>query len=381
MAITDANAPVPGTPAPPIADKPSPQGAGESFADTMARLGGFSGDDEAPEAPEEAAPAPEAPAAEAAADPKLVKVKGNGESLSKGKKVLKPGPQDALGKLQELAKELDMEVVAGKVLPSERNDFREWKRKQKEAMQGEHQTRMAELEKREQGFQEKLKKADALLAAADAADYEGLAKLLGHDDWDKLQESVIARLSDPNYKRLRELERRDQERMEAEAKQKQEAETRAQQQQRAQAIQAHMVKLGQHCAASKDPVVQAMADEPNFIQAIFNIQRENYDQETDSTVTPEQAIKMAVRGAPRALIEELKTLAAKLNKAFGSQVAANGNAPAQAMRKPAPKSAVVPPTRSTEATSEKVSMTKKEHDEYFRRRMAEAVEADRKAGL
>ncbi len=374
MAITDANAPVPGTPAPPLADKPSPQGAGESFADTMARLGGFSGDDEAPEAPEEAAPAPEAPA-EAKAEPE--KPKPNG----KGKKVVKPATDDGLAKLQELAKELDMEVVAGKVLPSERNDFREWKRKQKEAMQGEHQTRMAELEKREQGFQEKLKKADALLAAADAADYEGLAKLLGHDDWDKLQESVIARLSDPNYKRLRELERRDQERVEAEAKQKQEAETRAQQQQRAQAIQAHMVKLGQHCAASKDPVVQAMADEPNFIQAIFNIQRENYDQETDSTVTPEQAIKMAVRGAPRALIEELKTLAVKLNKAFGSQMAANGNAPAQAMKKPAPKSAVVPPTRSTEATSEKVSMTKKEHDEYFRRRMAEAVEADRKAGL
>jgi hypothetical protein len=60
-----------------------------------------------------------------------------------------------------------------------------------------------------------------------------------------------------------------------------------------------------------------MSDDPLFISAIMRIQQENWDDDTQSTVTPEQAAKMAVKGAPKALRQEVEELYERLHKALG----------------------------------------------------------------
>lgn len=351
--ITAPTAPVTTEPAAPV----------ETFAEKMERLGGF-GDDSEPEAPAIAAnDAGEAPPP--ANDTK---------AKPKGKKVVTPGG-DRMAELQAIAKELNLEVVAGKVLPSDRVKFSEWKRKQTEQLAATERERLGKLEEREKAAEARLKKTDAIEKAYEAGDYDSLAKALGADDWNKLQEDVIARISDPNYKRLRELERFKAEQTEREEKTRAEMEARQAQQVRQQAVAKYMGDLAVEIKSSKDPLLQALHDEPNFVQAIYRIQQEQWDG--TSTVKPEQALKMAMKGANRSIHSELHALYTKLHKVFGSAPAnSNGTAP----RKPAPRSAPVPPSRGAEAGGTKPvgQMSKTEYQDYFRRRMEEASEADRK---
>jgi hypothetical protein len=106
-----------------------------------------------------------------------------------------------------------------------------------------------------------------------------------------------------------------------------------------------MSNLTATCQKSTNPLVAAMADDPVFLQAVFQIQKENWDQETQQTVTVEQAIKKAMRGAKQDLESEMRGLYDRLHKGFSS---VGETAPAAAAKtngkKPAPKTAVVPAT-------------------------------------
>jgi hypothetical protein len=263
----------------------------------------------------------------------------------------------------------------------ERLEFSEWKRKQREGLDAElrrreheHSERMkaerTSFEEERGKFTPRMEKAERVLKLMETADYEALAKEAGYEDWDKFQGHVLGTLSDPNYKRVRELERqvsereaRDKaEREAAEARSKterEEAETRARQQERAEAIRQHKQGLAQTMGKSQDRVVATLSEDPYFVDVIFQIQAQNYDPSTDSTVTPEQAVKMALRGAPRTLLETITLQRDRLNKALGEAVAAGAEAAAPSPtaadpakpKPPGPKTAVVPGARGVEPSA------------------------------
>lgn len=259
----------------------------------------------------------------------------------------------------------------------ERLEFSEWKRKQREGLEAhlrtERQKHEAELKTERETFEKqrtehtpRMEKAERVLKLMETADYEALAKEAGYEDWEKFQGHVLGTITDPNYKETRAIRRELEEtkakakaeKDAADARAKQEAEENARRgeaQQRAAAVKAHKEGLAAAMAKSPDRVVATLADDPQFVEIIFAIQGQNYDPQTNSTVTPEQAIKMALRGAPRTLLEQITLQRDRLNKALAEAAEAAG-APAAATPAPgatgkpkAPKTAVVPASATIEA--------------------------------
>jgi hypothetical protein len=286
------------------------------------------------------------------------------------KKVATKDPD--LEQFNALAKKLGMKVESGKVLPSDRAKFREWEKKRTESLTTTERERLSAVEKREKEVETQIKQAQSILKAKADGDYQGLAKELGFEDWDKLQEDVIARISDPNYKRLRELEQESLTRKEQEQKAKEEADKRAEQQKQATARQRLYEKFSDEMTKEEDPLIAAMGNHPLFVNAVLNVQQQLWQKHgalSYKTLSNEKA-----QGAARTIREECKDLYDRLHKAFGGQQQA---APAKVRPMPG-KSAPVAPSRGTEASGGKV-MTREERNAYERRRLAEAIERDRKA--
>lgn len=290
-----------------------------------------------------------------------------------------------------------------KDIASQRVKFSEWKRGETEKLQArinleyrQHQDKLhserSAWEKQQKEWEPKITKAERVLSLMDSGDYEGLAKEGGFEDWDKFQSHVLGIVSDPNYKRVRAMERELEERKAKEkrdaeeltVKQQREAEEQAQREhirQQSAAQAAHRKGLSEAMAKSADKLVRVMAADPPFINAVFAIQRENYDPTTNSTVSPEQAIKMALRGAPRSLHEDLQALRARLNEAFAEDAPPAAAEPA----KPKPsKTAVVPSTATVEPAAQgrwKGGAKGKDWRSYSQQKMAEALDAEEQERL
>jgi hypothetical protein len=277
---------------------------------------GSAGDDETPEV---AAPAAKPKAA--TADPK----------------------EGKLAQLKALAGELGFALEDTGVTVAERAEHRAAIRRQKAQLEQERAAFLKDKGDFDSNKGEKVARAEALLAALESGDPDGFSKHAGFKDFNDFQTNFLKRLADPNYSELKKL----QERVEAAEKEKakiaEEAKQRADGEQRAKAMDSYMSNLTATCQKSANPLVQAMADDPLFLQAVFAIQRDHWDPETESTLTVEQAIKKAAKGARTDLESELRGLHERLSKGFAAPavpakvVALNGGG-----KKPAPKTAVVP---------------------------------------
>jgi len=381
-----------------VASKPV---AGETFAQQMERFGGFSAADGSPAADDgtPSAPAPDA------ADTKLAKGK-------KGKKVPKTssGPAaavaaaveaapaaavaaaapavDKLGQLRALAAELEMDVDGATVTARERVEFRELKKKLNERIQAQENEVLQRLEQAKAQFSDRLSKAEKIEMAAAGGDFEGLAQLLGKKDWNALQEDVIAQISDPNYKRLKELEQYRAQQEERQEQYRVQQERAAFAQRQAAARQEHVVNLQAQMRASADPLVAAMHDDPQFLASIIEVQRQNWDGH--STVSPEKAIKIAAEGFQAPIAQHMRGLYERLQKVFGASpaqaaaVVAQVAAPAVTVAADADaagevggkknRTAIVPTAATAGAASAaSTKMTRKEKDAMFSRRLAEAI--------
>lgn len=254
------------------------------------------------------------------------------------------------------------------VKPSERAEFREYKRQQQAALD----KRMAELDKREKDFAgthgERLTKAESILKAIEAGDPEGFAQAVGTKDFNEFQESFIKRLADPNYKELRELQKWREDQQKQAEQQKKEQETQEANRQRAELRGKWLGDLTEKGKTSKDRVAQAMADDPMFLNVVFEIQKAHWDDSAKSTVSLEEAIDRGLPGHKTTLREELKALYDRLGKAFGEPPAlavANG-------RKPAPKTAVTPAKTTDAAGGAGKFKTQAEWRAYANKALAEA---------
>ena len=285
-----------------------------------------------------------------------------------------------------------------KDLASKRVQFSEWKRAETEKFQGRLQREYTEhtnklhsersaWEKQQKEWEPKITKAERVLSLMDSGDYEGLAKEAGHEDWDKFQSHVLGVVSDPNYKRVRAMERELEERK---AKEKKDAEELTVKQQREQeqraaqehhqkqlaAVKAHKDSLSAGMEKSTDKLVRIMAKDRPFIEAVFAVQREHYDPQTQSTLTPEQAVRKALRGQAKSLSEELQELRARLNEAFAEDAPPAAVEPAKT--KPS-KTAVVPSTATVEPAAQgrwKGGSKGKDWRNYSQQKMAEALDAE-----
>lgn len=408
IAVTTAPAPAAAPAAPAMKGGMLP---GESFAEAMQRHGGFdppSAQTKAPAEPAAPAPAPE-PKGKAA---KGKEAKAAAKEAKAAAEAVTAAPAEALQGIDEaaaiafveklqgdlpqktldaLAKKLGLEVHGGHVTAKERIEFREQKRKFAERMQREEQDLVQRFSQAKGGLEAELNKARAILKANEDGNFEALAKELGAKDWNDLQEKVIARLSDPNYKRMLELEQHEQQREERERQAQREFQQRQEQQMRAQAMAEHKKNLSAHMAASKDPLVAAMHDDPLFINSVIEIQRQNWDGST--TVTPEQAIKIAAQGFAAPLAQSMRQLYDKLARVYGVQQAAAiveqpevqaaaAAAVVEAAQEPAQKgkknktSGPAAPTGGAPAPARKFS-SRKEADDYFTRELQKAIAADR----
>src|SRR3990167_7613357 len=123
------------------------------------------------------------------------------------------GPEKAL---QIVAKKLNHTIDGAVVTVSERAEFR----KKRQAAESALNQRQREIEEALSG---KVKESEgeiefgrALKAAHATGDYDGIARALGRKDWNELQDDFIAKLADPNHKRLTELEQKLREKEQAE---------------------------------------------------------------------------------------------------------------------------------------------------------------------
>lgn len=339
-------------PAAPAPEAPAQPVTHETFADAMRRHGHNPADDLAPAAPKPAEAAEAEPEATAEPKPKVVTV------------------DPKLDQLKALAQELGYAVDADKVTVAERAQFREAKRKRFEELTNREKELIEKVESSKREHEAELKFARDLKQAREVGDLDGMAKALGWKDYSDMQSEAIQRFADPNYKRLRELEQKTAEREAAEAKRLEEAEKREKAEQQNRVVQNYLGDLSKKMADSKDPVIKAFADNPEFAWAIYQIQCENWDGE--QTVTPEQALKMASRGASRTVQENLKAQYERLAKAFGP--------PEQPKPKVIPPKTKVAATPRAEAAAPGKWNDPKDFFKSARERLAQAVEDERRNG-
>lgn len=280
---------------------------------------------------------------------------------------------------EALAKKLGYNIDGKGVLPSERIAWETAKKRQETGIaerEAKAQKMLADAES-QLTSNPRVQKAEAIVTAYENGDPDGFAQALGVKDFNEFQQSFIKRLADPNYLELRKLQQWKEQQEAERKKSEEEGKQRQASEQRAQAYKAYMSNLSEVCKNSSSPLVAAMHDDPLFLQAVYRIQEENWDPVQQKTITVEEAIKKASRGANQDLESELRKLYERLGKGFTPAEAAAAAASAAAPRsgkKPAPRTAVTPPHAVSGGSAPKKpsDYSTLEWREYTRRRLEEA---------
>lgn len=291
----------------------------------------------------------------------------------------KPAPdarEAELGQLKSLAVKLGFKFDDAAVTVADRADWRQAKARQEAALKAERD----KLEKERAEFStthaERLKKAEALTDALERNDPDAYAQAAGFKDWNDFNGSWLQRLSDPNYKEMARIRKELDERKAKEEKDAKEAEERKEGETKAQARRQYMQSLSEQCKASANPIAQAMAEDPVFLNDVFRIQSENWDEERQQTCTVEEAIERSTRGGKFTIKDTLRALKERLDKAFPNEAAAVAAETAKPGKKPAPKTAVTPVNTTPGSGAPKTpgQMSKEEWRAYARKRLEEATE-------
>jgi hypothetical protein len=377
----EAAAPAPvATEAPAATPKPP---ANESIADGLRRLGGGNEvfkhptDKDAALAAEleERAAAKVETSTETDDEPEVEASEDKGKRPKAKRTEAKPdaAPAGEVEQLRALATKLGMSLEDGKVTTTERVKLREEKRANLQAISQARQNAIAEVQKMREEIAPRITRAQAFEEAVASGDFNAIAQHAGFKDWNEMQEDQLKKAADPNYRKLLDLESQ----LKAEKAEKEKAREQAEQQERTHAqIRAqnqYKSQLSARMVSSQDPLVKAMADMPNFVNAVFNVQNATWDGSSDA-MTPEHAIRHSVNGAP-SLLNEMKTLYERLAPVFAPKAAP---APAAPAKKPAAK----PVAAATPPVAPAVRNGKREDEaaywDDFRARMAAATEEERR---
>ncbi|HLV68334.1 MAG TPA: hypothetical protein VKY73_21100 [Polyangiaceae bacterium] len=278
-----------------------------------------------------------APASEAAPEGKNDGESGQSEPAEA--KTEGASREEKLTKLRELAQELGWAVEDNAVTPSERAKFRQWRESAFKRLQQERENALLEVTNAKKGLEEERAQLEKLREEAeaggkrfrdaadalDSGDFDAFAKVLGYDDWNALNSAAITKFADPNFRKLRDMElklRQEQERREREekemaerrAREEKEAKEREEQQRRAQMIAAYKRDLSVQMAESSNPIVRSMADDPMFVEAIFQVQSRYYTG--SGTIPPEEALEKEPMDGGEPLLKRLRALYSRLDTGF-----------------------------------------------------------------
>jgi hypothetical protein len=294
MTEAAATASAEAAPPPAAAAEASAPPQNESFKAAMERIAGdpeISGQPGDDKAPPEAVPA-------AAAKPELP-----------------TDPKARVEALKSLAKELGYQLEDAAVTNAERAEFRRMRKEHVEAIKRAQMSAQSSIEELQKSAESEINFGKELRDAQKARDYNRIAKTLGFEDWNGLQEDVAKAVTDPAYQEVLELkqwkaqqEKAEQERQ-AQWRQQQEHQARVQQQNE------YRSNLSAGMKESTDPVVKAFADDPMFVNLVFQIQEANWDGGAE-VIKPERAIHMKPPGAQVTLHDQLKGLKGRLDAAF-----------------------------------------------------------------
>ena len=357
----------------------------ETILQAFERLGGF-GDD---------TPADDAPAADGAAPTETPAVPGDAAAPDAKAKPATPAKKDATppaeaerAQFHELAKKFGFEVEGAKVTSKERAEFREAKKRHKDGLATAERELMGKVTAEKEQLLRDAAEVQALRDAKKNHDFDALAVAFGHKDYAEMQDAAIAQLTDPNYKELRELKQKWKEQEELRTQEAEQRATTEANHRRKAAVAQYIDNLGKQMAASEDKLLATMAEDSWFVHSVHQIQAAEYDRDSDSTVTPGEALDLKVPGSRVTLRQQLTTVRDRLNKALGAPVAAAEAVAAAVPAKPAARTAAKAPSRTnllpasrTEPSSPKVGMTDAEFRTYQRQRLEQAAEEDRKAEL
>jgi hypothetical protein len=235
--------------------------------------------------------------------------------------VAETGDSAELAQLKALTKKLNFKIEDGRVTVAERVKFRQERREAQQRLES-LQTELLDKVKAQHG------EVEPFINAAkrfDESDWDGFAAELGKrkghawKGWDDLQKHLMNTMADPSYQVVQELKRKEQERDAAEQRrQTAEKETTANRQKQ-EAIANYQKGLAQEASGSEDPIAKALADDPAFIRAVYQIQDAHYDRTNDSTVTLEEALDLPPPGGKTPLRAQLKSMYERLHKAFGGE--------------------------------------------------------------
>lgn len=254
-----------------------------------------------------------------------------------------PAEMSELEGLKTLAAKLGFLIDDGKVTTKDRAELRLAKKKLTEEIAVKQREMLSQVEQATLTHKERIERAEKILSAADSRDGDAIAKALGFEDWNKLVEEQINHLADPNYQRLKKLEQEAKERAERDEKAAKEHEERQRAQARIQAQAQYRAQLTSQMKASQNKLVQAFADDPGFVAAIFNIQQQNYDGA--NVPSPEQAIRMKSQNASESPYEYIERVYKRAKGVFEEQPATPApatEAAKPATAKPAPKTPTIP---------------------------------------
>jgi hypothetical protein len=403
-AAADTSARTPAAPGP----APAPQET-ESFAASMERLaaagegiasdddpveGGDDGEGEGGEdggGGEKAAPGAKA-TQKATAKAATGRADGDAEPQPEGGDAPAPGkPSKAfLEEAEKLGLVIDKR---GQVAPRERAQFREYKEKQRQAIDAAAKEQVEQINAVKTELRGELDLAKSVRTAFKNRDPEALAKALGAESYEKMQEEFVKAFADPNYQELLELKRKDEARDRAELeRQHREAEAKHRREER-QAEERYTEIVTEQMRNSENNAVRAFAQIPILRDAIVEIQKEHWNGK--STVSPERAIRLGRGGAPP-LLEEMRGLYKALKPVFDDTPAAeadegdDGTETPPARPKPTPKPAVKEPPKakppgtktsptprpSPSAPVDISKMSEREYSQYVHKRLMEAGDED-----
>ncbi len=159
---------------------------------------------------------------------------------------------------------------------------------------------------------------EAFNKALQENDLDELAKIAGFEGWNELQADRLKTMNDPNYQRMRTLEKERNEEKAAREREKQEHERRVAQAEQQRALQEYHINLSRKAAASKDPLAKAMHDDPLFIKTIVSLQKDLIDPLTRKTVSIEQALDYELPNG-KTLRTNLEERYKRLHGVFGTK--------------------------------------------------------------
>lgn len=287
-------------------------------------------------------PAPAAKAEPAKAEPAAAEEAPAAEETEAEPEAEKTSaPESDLAAWKKQAEKFGYEIdPSGRVYNSERAKFRREKQEARSELDRARQEAFSQLETKHQELAGQMGPLLAFKQAVDAGDFDAIARSIGHKDWANLQGEAVAQASDPAYKRMRELERKEAER-EAAARQYQEQQRQQQEaHQRTEGLKVYKAQLTKDLQASTDPLAKALHWDPIFVNEVTAMQQKHW-VENGTPLSVEQIIKHDMNGTKtyfRKMYDALKGVFAdgeKPQEAKKAEAAPEAKAAPAAAAKPA----------------------------------------------